>query len=216
MLDLAVKYKVKRFLLASSVDVYGENRRDTEKFKEDYCGYIDCNTLRAGYNESKRCCESLCQAYIKQKNADAVIVRIAHVYGPTMLMSDSKASSQFIKNALNNENIVLKSKGTQLISYIYVADVVTGIIKILIDGKCGEAYNLADENSEIRIKDLAEKIANITKTKVVYELPSELEKEGYNKATISTLDTSKICSLGWKPEFNIDKGIESTIKILKN
>ena len=66
LLKLAVTLKA-RFLLLSSVEIYGENRGDTERFEEGYCGYIDCNTLRAGYPESKRAGEALCQAYIKQK-----------------------------------------------------------------------------------------------------------------------------------------------------
>ena len=68
---------------------------DVEKFTEDYCGYIDCNTLRAGYPEGKRASESLCQAYIAKHDLDIVIPRICRTFGPTMLLNDSKASSQF-------------------------------------------------------------------------------------------------------------------------
>lgn len=125
LLDFALKHNNKRFVFASSVEVYGENKGDTEKFNEDYLGYINCNTLRAGYPEAKRVGEALCQAYIKQEKMDIVIPRIARVWGPTMLMNDSKALSQFIKNGINKENIVLKSKGNQYFSYIYVADVVS-------------------------------------------------------------------------------------------
>ena len=81
LLDLSVRKKAMRFVYASSVEIYGQNRGDVEKFKEDYCGYIDCNALRAGYPESKRCGEALCQAYIKQYGVDIVIPRLARVYG---------------------------------------------------------------------------------------------------------------------------------------
>ncbi|MFV0382284.1 MAG: NAD-dependent epimerase/dehydratase family protein [Breznakia sp.] len=93
LLKLAAIKKCKRFVFLSSVEVYGENKADIDKFSEDYCGYIDCNTLRAGYPESKRVAESLCQAYIRQKQLDIVIPRLSRVYGPTMLMDDSKALS---------------------------------------------------------------------------------------------------------------------------
>lgn len=75
MLEFAVEYNAKRFIFASSNEIYGENRGDVECFLEDYCGYIDCNTLRAGYPESKRCGEALCQAYKKQKNLNVGIAR---------------------------------------------------------------------------------------------------------------------------------------------
>ena len=76
MLEFAVKHNAERCAFASSNEIYGENRGDVEKFDEKYCGYIDSNTMRAGYPESKRCGEALCQAYIKQKNLDIVIPRI--------------------------------------------------------------------------------------------------------------------------------------------
>lgn len=97
MLDFCSSVHIKRFAFASSNEIYGENRGDTEFFDEAYCGYIDCNTMRAGYPESKRCGEALCQAYIKQRNLNIVIPRLTRSYGPTMLQSDSKAISQFIK-----------------------------------------------------------------------------------------------------------------------
>ncbi|MBR6851196.1 MAG: NAD-dependent epimerase/dehydratase family protein, partial [Lachnospiraceae bacterium] len=100
LLELGAEAGVRRFVFASSVEVYGENRGDCEYFKEDYCGYIDCNTMRAGYPESKRAGEALCQAYIKQKGMDIVIPRLSRTYGPSMLQSDSKAISQFIKKGV--------------------------------------------------------------------------------------------------------------------
>ena len=146
MLDLAVKYNAERFLFASSNEIYGENRGDVEKFNEEYCGYINSNTLRAGYPESKRCGEALCQAYLKEKNLDIVIARLTRSYGPTMLSNDTKAISQFINKAINNEDIVLKSDGSQYYSFLYVCDSVSGIFSILFDGEVGEAYNISDEN----------------------------------------------------------------------
>ena len=216
LLDFAKKHETDRVLFLSSVEVYGENRGDCEYFAEDYCGYINCNTLRAGYTEGKRVGEALCQAYIKQENLDIVIPRLARIYGPTMLKSDSKALSQFIKKAVQGEDIILKSEGNQFFSYCYVADAIAGIIYCWLHGKCGEAYNISDVSSDITLKKLANRIASEAGKKVIFELPSETEKAGYSKATKAVLDSSKLHELGWKAKYTIETGVQRTIKMLKD
>ena len=215
MLEFAFLHNATRCAFASSNEIYGENLGDVELFDEYYCGYIDSNTLRAGYPESKRCSEALCQAYIHQKNMDIVIPRLTRSYGPTMLMSDTKAISQFIKKGIAGEDIVLKSAGTQYYSYTYVADAVSGLFTILLAGENGEAYNISDEASDIMLKDLAEIIADISMSKVVYEVPDEIESIGYSKATKARLDSKKLQNIGWKAKYDIKSGMERTIRILK-
>ena len=100
-------------LYPSTVEVYG-NARDDDDFTEDYTGKLNLANARACYPESKRLSEALCQSYIAERGVQVKIVRLSRVFGPTMLMSDSKASSQFIQKALAGEDIVLKSKGEQL------------------------------------------------------------------------------------------------------
>lgn len=214
MLEFATKHNATRFAFASSNEVYGENRGDTELFDEEYCGYINCNTLRAGYPESKRCGEALCQAYKEQKGLDVVITRLTRSYGPTMIMSDTKAVSQFIKKCVSGEDIVLKSEGTQYYSYTYMADAVSGLLWILGAGQSGEAYNIADKSGDIMLKDLAAIIAEINGKKVVYEIPDVVEAAGYSKATKARLDGSKLKRLGWIPKYDIKSGMERTISIL--
>ncbi len=215
LLDFASKMKSERVLFASSVEIYGENRKDVSSFDESYLGYIDCNTLRAGYPESKRCGEALCQAYIHQKGLDIVMPRLSRVYGPTMLQSDSKALSQFLKKGINGEDIILKSEGNQLYSYTYVADVASALLFLLLKGECGQAYNVADEKSDISLKDLAGIIAGYASRKVVFELPDEKEKAGYSTATKALLDSTKLKSLGWSADYSIQDGIVETMNILK-
>ncbi len=211
MLDMAVRCGAKRFLFASSNEVYGENRGDSELFDESYCGYIDCNTLRAGYPESKRCGEALCQAYKKQVGLNIVIARLTRSFGPTLLSGDTKALSQFLRNGLKKEDIVLKSKGEQYYSYTYTADAVTGLLTVLLKGEDGEAYNVADQSCDIRLKDLAGIIADLSGTKVVFDLPSETEAQGFSRATKARLDGTKLQSLGWSSTYSISEGLRRTL-----
>ncbi len=214
MLEFAVKHHAIRFVFISSNEIYGENRGDVELFDENYCGYINSNTMRAGYPESKRCGEALCQAYKVQKELDIVIPRLTRSYGPTMLRSDTKAISQFINKAIDGEDIVLKSTGTQYYSYTYMADAVSGLLYVFLYGENGEAYNIADEASDLMLKDLASIIAGSVGKKVVFEIPDVVEAAGYSKATKARLDGSKLKKLGWKPRYDIKRGIERTMNIM--
>lgn len=214
LLSLAAEKKSLRFLFASSNEIYGENRGDVELFDEKYCGYIDCNTLRAGYPESKRCGEALCQAYIRQRGLDCVIARLTRTYGPTILPTDTKAISQFFNNALRGEDIVLKSEGNQYYSYQYVSDSVSGLLTVLLNGSCGEAYNIADESGDITLRDLATLIARQADRKVVFDLPDAVEAVGFSKATKARLDGTKLRSLGWRPMFGVGHSIKRCFNIL--
>lgn len=214
MLELSIRCGAKRFLFTSSNEIYGENRGDTELFDESYCGYIDCNTLRAGYPESKRCGEALCQAYMKQKGIDVVIARLTRSFGPTIQLSDTKAITQFLKNGINKESIVLKSTGTQYYSYTYAADAVTGLLTVLLKGASGEAYNVADQSCDIQLRDLAKKIADIAGTEVIFDLPNETEAIGFSKATKARLDGTRLIKLGWHISFPLFDSIRRTITML--
>lgn len=216
LLEYAVKHHCKRFFFFSSVEIYGESRRDTENFDEQYLGYIDCNTMRAGYPESKRLGEALCNAYAVQKGQDFVIGRFSRVYGPTMLESDSKAIAQFIKKAVAGENIVLKSAGTQLYSYTYVVDAAMAALYLLLYGKSGDAINIADRNSDISLKDLAGILAEIAHTNVIFEMPDALEQAGYTTATRATLDPTRLEELGWRARTDIREGMRKTVACLRN
>lgn len=215
LLDFAVNHHTKRFVFASSNEIYGENRGDVELFDEEYCGYINCNTLRAGYPESKRCGEALCQAYKVQKNIDVIVARFTRTYGPTMLSNDSKAINQFIRKGLEGKDIVLKSTGTQYYSFLYVADAVSGVLTAMFWGENGEAYNISDEKSDITLRDLATIIARMSGKKVVFEIPDAIEAAGFSRTTKARLNGKKLQGLGWKAKYDIHSGLKRTLQIFK-
>lgn len=209
-------HQCERFFFFSSVEIYGENKNDVDKFGEDDLGYIDCNTTRAGYPESKRLGEALCNAFAAQKEQNFIIGRFSRVYGPTMSQEDSKAIAQFIRKATAGEDIVLKSEGNQLYSYTYVVDAATAALCLLLKGKSGSAMNIADSASDMKLKDLAQLLAKEAGTKVIFELPDSTEKAGYSTATKAVLDTTKIEQLGWKALTSMEQGLHKTVKILRD
>ena len=206
LLQLAVKKKA-RFLLASSVEIYGQGTKDP--MDEHYCGYIDCNQARSGYNESKRTCESLTQSYRQKYGIDAVIVRFARVFGVDK-KKDTKAMGQFIDKAVSGEEITLKSYGNQRYSYVYVVDAVSALIKILLDGVDGEAYNVSDDDDGKNLREYAEYLASLSNQKVKIEIENTL---GSSTSTFALLDTNKLKKLGWKPLYTICQGLNETYAI---
>ena len=202
-------------LYPSTVEVYG-NARGDDDFTEDYTGMLNLATSRACYTESKRLSEALCQSYIAERGAQVKIVRLSRVFGPTMLMSDSKASSQFIQKALAGENIVLKSKGEQLFSYTYVADAVGAMLHVLLHGEEGVAYNIANEACNVRLKDFAQLCAEWADKQVVFELPSETEQKGFSIAMRAVLDNSRLKGLNWHPQYVMKDAVYRTLSILKS
>ena len=201
-------------LFPSSVEIYG-NANGEDVFIENYTGQLNLSNARSCYTESKRVSEALCQSYIAERGIDVKIVRLSRVFGPTMLMSDSKASSQYIIKALKGEDIVLKSKGEQFFSYTYVADAVAAILFVLIHGKRGVAYNIASEQGNVHLRDFALACAEIAGTKVKFELPTEIEQNGFSIATQAILDNSRLLKLGFVPLYDFKDSVERTISIIK-
>lgn len=195
LLDYGVSHGMKRILFVSSGEVYGEG--DGTVFIEDYSGYVNPLNPRSCYPSSKRASETLCASYMVEYGVDFVVARPSHTYGPYFTESDNRVYAQFIRNVLRGEDIVMKSTGSQYRSWCYVVDCVSALLYILLMGDKGQAYNIADSSSNISIKELAEMVAEIGNMKVIVDMPSEVEKQGYNIVSKSIFSTDKLESLGW-------------------
>ena len=200
-------------LYPSSVEIYG-NARGEDVFTEDYTGNLNLRNARACYPESKRLSEALCLSYMAERGVDVKIARLSRVFGPTMLGTDTKASSQFIMKALAGEDIVLKSKGDQFFSYTYVTDVVKAMLYILLHGESGKAYNISNKDCNVTLKHFAEACAQWAGKDVVFDLPSETEQKGYSVAMQAILSNTSLLSIGYQPLYSFDDAIARTLNIL--
>ena len=201
-------------LYPSTVEVYG-NSDNQEPIREDYTGSLNLSNARSCYTESKRVCEAMCQSYLAEYGVNTKIVRLSRVFGPTMLESDSKASSQFIKKAIMGEDIVLKSEGKQFFSYTYVADAVAAMLHVLKYGEVGSAYNVSNEKCNVRLKEFAQICATYAGKDVVFDLPAEAESKVYSVALNAVLDNSRLKYLGFVPRYGFVDAVKRTIEILR-
>lgn len=210
LMDYGLEHGMERMLYVSTGEVYGEggatlDTADGKAFVETDSGYVNCATPRACYPSSKRAAETLCISYMAEYVADVVIARPCHVYGPNFTENDNRVYAQFFRNIQRGEDIVMKSDGSQFRSWCYVVDCVRALLYILFKGQTGEAYNVADESSNISIRQLAEKIAQVGGRQVVIKKPDNQESSGYNVVTKSIFSTLKIRGLGWTVSGTMDE-----------
>lgn len=211
LMKIAVNSNTQKVLYISSSEVYGQ-KSDMEPFSEEDYGYLDILNDRAAYPSSKRAAETLCIAYGNEYGIDTVIARPGHIYGPAVIPSDNRATAQFTRNAVNGEDIVMKSAGTQLRSYCYFLDCASALLTILTKGRKGNAYNISNPKSIITISAIAKAIANAAGMEIKFENPDDAEAKGYSQMSNSSLNSRKLEALGWQAIFSPEEGALGCIK----
>lgn len=217
VLEFAKTHNTKKVIFTSTREVYGRVE-GIEQINEYDMGIIDPMSSRNCYPESKRIAETLFESYYNQHGINFNILRIAHTYGPTMELSDGRVMSDFIGAVVNDQNIVLNSDGTAIRSFCYVADTIEGILKVLINGESGEAYNLSNETEPHMIKDTAKILVELfpeKNLKVTFSNPGDETKKGYVNYKIVRLNTQKLENLGWLPSTTLKEGLKRTVKSFK-
>jgi nucleoside-diphosphate-sugar epimerase len=211
--ELARENPVQAFLYFSSGEVYGKvDEKITEVSEEDY-GYLDPMNVRSCYGEAKRMGETICVSYMHQFGIPVKVVRPAHTYGPGMDLNDGRVFADFVKNVVNGEDIVMNSDGSASRAFCYLSDATVAFFKVLINGRTGEAYNVANPLCEITIRELAEKLVALFPEKHLKIVCKELEGSGYIKSnnTHCFAAIKKIQSLNWNPAITIEEGFYKTI-----
>ena len=209
MLGLAKRTKAK-ILQASTSEVYGNPSVHPQT--EEYWGNVNCIGIRSCYDEGKRCAETLFFDYYRQHKLNIRVVRIFNTYGPRMHPNDGRVVSNFILQALKNQDITVYWDGKHTRSFCYVDDMIEGFIRMMQtpDGFTGPV-NLGNPQ-EYSILELAEKIIAHTqsKSKIVFKpLP---EDDPLQRKPDIELAKDK---LNWLPRTGLEEGLKQTIKFFK-
>ena len=202
-LGLAKKHSAE-YLLASTSEVYGDPLISPQN--EEYWGNVNPNGERSMYDEAKRFAEAAVATYSRSYGLKTKIVRIFNTYGPRMQLNDGRVVTNFIVQALRNENITIYGDGTQTRSFSYVEDTVAGIISLMNSTEY-DVFNIGNPN-EMTVGQLAEKIIELTDStsEIKYlELPNDDPKQ--RKPDITKAKTK----LNWEPKVNLEEGLTKTI-----
>lgn len=194
----------------SSLEYYGQNF-DDKLMTEDMQGYVNNTDPRSSYPLGKRAAEYLCAAYAKQFDVNVKVARLTQTFGAGVSADDNRVFAQFARSVIKGKNIVMHTKGESAKPYCYTTDCVSAILYILLKGEKGEAYNVANQETYISIKDMANFLCTHfnPQLKVVIEEHPEM---GYAPVTKLNLSTEKLKSLGWLPRYGLYEMFDRLIK----
>lgn len=202
------------FLFLSSGEIYGNVAElEASGCREEVTGEVNPMETRSCYPEAKRAAETLCRAYTEEYGLDTRVARLCYIFGATYQNESTKADVQFLQKAVRKEDIVLKSPGTQYRSYCYLRDAVAGIFYILLKGEKGEAYNVANPQMNVTIREFADTLAKVAGVQVRFEHPEDMEKRGYSTLNREILDSGKLQGLGYMPRTGLEEAFQKILEI---
>lgn len=205
MLGLAKRINAS-ILQASTSEVYGDPNVHPQP--ESYWGHVNPIGFRACYDEGKRCAEALFVNYHRQNNVKIKIIRIFNTYGPRMHPNDGRVVSNFIVQALKNQDISIYGDGAQTRSFCYCDDLIDGMIRMMNSREDFTGPVNIGNPGEFTIKELAEMVIELTnsKSKLIYEpLPSDDPMQRQPMIDLARKE------LGWEPKIQLREGLIKTI-----
>ena len=212
--ELARKNPIINVLYTSTREIYGKIENQ-EWIYEDDMGSVDPLDARSCYPESKRMAEQIFKSYEKIYGLHFCVARIAHSYGPGMILgNDGRVMADFITNVKNGEDIVLKSAGDAIRAFCYLSDAVAGLFISLLNGNSGEAYNIANEEEPLMIREIAKLIIDVSGIDIKLEYNTNFDQSVYCDYKRVGLATEKIRNLGWKPEVSLKQGLVNILQTL--
>lgn len=220
LLDFYMTKNIRGFLFFSSSEIYGNPDKDNIPTSEDYNGDVSCTGPRACYDESKRFGETLCRLFSEKYEMPIGVVRPFNNYGPGMKINDKRVPADFAKAIYENKNITILSDGTPTRTFCYIADAITGYLKILLYGKY-DYFNIGIDTPEISVKKLAEiyveagkKVFNYS-GEVLYETSSDEDYLTNNPQRRCPDITKAKNILNYHPSIKVEMGVERFLSFLK-
>ncbi len=213
LLELARLKNSQKFMFFSSGEVYG-NVSGGLTSEKSY-GHLDPLDVRSCYAESKRMGENMGVCWQHQFGVPFVIVRPFHTYGPGMDLSDGRVFADFVSDIVAGRNIFMKSDGSAVRAFCYLADAIAGFFTVLFNGISSQAYNIGNSNGEISIIDLAGLLVSLfPERKLSVQKLDMPEESSYLKSPVNRIcpDISKVKSLGWEPTTGLTEGFTKTIR----
>lgn len=214
VLEYAKEAGVKGMVYASSLEVYGSNDTD-EWIDENFQGYVNPVEVRSSYNLGKRAAECLCHSYAAEYNVPVMMARFTQVFGAGVSESENRVFAQFARSAIACTDIEVHTQGLSAKPYCYTTDAISAMLYILLKGQHGEAYNVADKDSYISIRDMAYMLRDNFNPSISVRICPK-ENQGYAPQTRLRLSTKKIESLGWKPKYNLHQMFERLLLFLES
>merc|ERR1712146_858468 len=210
MLGLAKRVRA-RILQASTSEIYGDPEVSPQE--EGYWGHVNTIGVRSCYDEGKRVSETLCFDYLRSHNVDIRVVRIFNTYGPGMHPFDGRVVTNFIMQALHDEDITIYGDGSQTRSFCFVDDLIEGIVRLMDQEETVGPVNIGNPH-EFTMNELAEIVLEVTgsKSKIIYlPLPGDDPKQ--RKPNITQ---AKEILNGWEPKVQLREGVEKTVEYFKS
>lgn len=202
LLSACKRLNMTGFVYVSSIEYYGQILDGDKVVSEDVQGTVDPCSARSSYPLGKRAAEYLCYVFSSQYGVNAKIARLTQTFGAGVSPDDNRVFAQFARSIINSQDIVLHTQGKSAKPYCYTTDCVSAILYILLKGKCGEAYNVANEDTYISIRDLALFLKDNfdPAVNVIVDIQDGL---GYAPETMLRLSTAKLQGLGWKARYDL-------------
>jgi len=214
-LELARNFHSTKYVFLSTMEIYGA-QMDEKLIHEESPSYLNLQNPRDCYGEAKRVGESLAVSYFKEYGVGTSIVRLAQCFGPGIKMNDNRLFAYLIRCMINNEDVVLKTKGNSKRPYIYTFDAVSAIITVLLKGKDGQAYNVSNESTYCSIYEMVSMFIQTyaPKLEINYELnegADHLMKNHFLK-----ISSGKLQELGWVPDIGLKQMFQRSIAFMED